>query len=275
MKPVAFDYARPSTLSEALQQLANDPNAKVLAGGQTLAPLLNLRLVHPSKVVDITRIPELSQVTADGDGLIIGACVTHAAIEDKRFSDPTNGFLARIAHHIAYRAIRTRGTIGGSLVHADPAADWLSVCLALGADVIIAGPVGSQRLRLGDFIRGAMTTTLGHDEILTGIRITQLSNRCRTGFAKLCRKTGEFAQAMAAFVDDREHNQRRLILGGATLGRPIVLDTQDLGQIDESRLSSSTLVTSILQQHGLVEGSYAMNIQTAAIERALNDATAR
>ena len=120
------------------------PDAKVLAGGQTLGPMLNLRLAQPALLVDITRIPELAAVSEDADAVTIGATVTHAAIEDGRVPDPTGGFLARVARGIAYRAVRTRGTIGGSLAHADPAADWLSCLAALGAEVVIAG-AGRQR----------------------------------------------------------------------------------------------------------------------------------
>jgi carbon-monoxide dehydrogenase medium subunit len=240
----------------------------VIAGGQTLAPLLNLRLVQPNALVDISRIAELSRVTPESDTVLIGACVTHAAIEDARFTDPTQGFLTTVAHGIAYRAIRTRGTIGGSLVHADPAADWLSVCLALSAEVIIAGTSGLRRLPLSAFVRGAMTTVLAHNEILTGVRIATMSPRCRTGFAKLCRKTGEFAQAMAAFVDDPQRGRSVLAIGGTALGKPIVIDSPEL------RLSERApkIASEFLSTHGFEQGSYAMNILNAAVERAVNHA---
>src|SRR4030081_778439 len=111
MKPVAFDYARPTSGPEAVQMLAANPQAKVLAGGQTLGPMLNLRLAQPALLVDITRIPELAAVSQDADAVTIGGTVPHAAIEDGRVPDPTGGFLARVARGIAYRAVRTRGTI--------------------------------------------------------------------------------------------------------------------------------------------------------------------
>ena len=133
MKPVAFDYARPASgRRRRCGLLAGNADAKVLAGGQTLGPMLNLRLAQPALLVDITRIPELAARHEDGDAITIGATVTHAAIEDGRVPDPTGGFLARVARGIAYRAVRTRGTIGGSLAHADPAADWLACLAALG-----------------------------------------------------------------------------------------------------------------------------------------------
>jgi carbon-monoxide dehydrogenase medium subunit len=123
MKPVAFDYVRPASLGEAISFLTGTADAKVLAGGQTLCPMLNLRLAQPTLLVDITRIPELAAVHEHVDAITLGATVTHAAIEDARIADPTGGFLPRVARGIAYRAVRTRGTIGGSLAHADPAKD--------------------------------------------------------------------------------------------------------------------------------------------------------
>src|SRR5262245_61563170 len=156
MKPAAFDYVRPSTVAEALAALASTPGARVLAGGQTLGPMLNLRLAQPPLLVDITRIGELAAVTEEKDAVTVGATVTHAAIEDGRVPDPAGGFLSRVARGIAYRAVRTRGTIGGSLAHADPSADWLTCLTALRAEVVIAGPTGSRRVPLSGFVRGAM-----------------------------------------------------------------------------------------------------------------------
>ena len=169
MKPAAFDYARPASIAEALQMLAARPDAKVLAGGQTLGPMLNLRLAQPALLVDITRIPELAAVSEDADAVTIGATVTHAAIEDGRVPDPTGGFLAKVARGIAYRAVRTRGTIGGSLAHADPAADWLSCLAALGAEVVIAGSKrNAAREPLARFVRGALETGAGRHRAADG-----------------------------------------------------------------------------------------------------------
>src|SRR5262249_8138912 len=156
-----------------------EPAAKVLAGGQTLGPILNLRLAQPALLIDIARIPELAAVDQDTDGATIGATVTHAAIEDGRVPDPTGGFLARVARGIAYRAGRTRGTMGGSLAHADPAADWLSCLSALGAQVSIAGAAGARREALDTFVRGTMETALARDELLTAVRIPRFSPRAR------------------------------------------------------------------------------------------------
>ena len=145
MKPVEFDYERPATLDEALELLAQ-PNARVLAGGQSIGPMLNLRLVQPTLLVDITAIEALRETSREDGTLQLGACVTHTAIEDGNLRDVTNKAMASVARNIAYRAVRNRGTIGGSLVHADPAADWLTCLSALGADVIAAGVEGERRM---------------------------------------------------------------------------------------------------------------------------------
>src|SRR5262249_5681380 len=158
-------------LREALELLGGAMDAKVLAGGQTLAPMLNLRLAQPALLVDITRIAELAEVVETGDGLDLGATITHAAIEDGRVRDPTSGFPAGIAAGIGYRAIRTRGTIGGSLAHADPAADWLTCLTALGAELLLAGTGGRRRVALSGFVRGAMATALEANELIVSIRL--------------------------------------------------------------------------------------------------------
>ena len=147
MKPAPFNYARPSTLAGAIALLKREDLAvKLLAGGQSLGPMLNLRLAQPDLLVDITAVPDLLRVETEDDGLLIGACVTHADIEDGRVPDPTDGALPAVARAIAYRAVRNRGTIGGSLVHADPAADWITALAALGADAVVRGPAGQRRL---------------------------------------------------------------------------------------------------------------------------------
>ncbi len=184
--------------------------------------MLNLRLAQPALLVDITRIPELAAATEDADAVTIGATVTHAAIEDGRVTDPTGGFLRQVARGIAYRAVRNRGTIGGSLAHADPAADWLSCLTALGAQVIIAGAAGTRRINLASFVRSAMETELAGDELLVAVRIPRFSRAARFGFHKICRKTGEFADAIGAITYDPE-SEFYCAVAGATSGRPLVM----------------------------------------------------
>ncbi len=224
MKPAKFDYERPGTLAAAIALLGEDPAAnRVLAGGQSLGPMLNLRLVRPGRLVDVTAIPELTAIERDGEALLLGACVTHAAIEDGRAPDVTNGMLASVAGGIACRAIRNRGTIGGSLVHADPAADWPVCLLALGAEVAIQGGAGERRLPLADFQRGPFETALAPGELLAGVRVPAVSPAARWGYYKFCRKAGEFAETIAAVLDDPEAGVARAVIG-ATDSRPMVIE---------------------------------------------------
>jgi carbon-monoxide dehydrogenase medium subunit len=268
MKPAAFDYARPASVPEALQMLAGRPDAKLLAGGQTLGPMLNLRLAQPALLVDITRIPELAAVSEAADAVTIGATVTHAAIEDGRVPDPTGGFLAQVARGIAYRAVRTRGTIGGSLAHADPAADWLSCLAALGAEVAIAGPGGTRRVALASFVRGALETELAETELLAAVRIPRFSRAARFGFHKICRKTGEFADAIGVAAHDPDRRLTRLVTSTAA-GGPIVLEDTAL---DRQRLPEVGDLQRRLVQAGLSGDAYDLKLHATAVRRAIRQA---
>jgi len=265
MKPAAFDYARARDVAEAVKLLAATPEAKVLAGGQTLGPMLNLRLAQPALLVDITRIPELAAVEAGADTVSIGATVTHAAIEDQRVSDPTGGFLAQVARGIAYRAVRTRGTIGGSLAHADPAADWLSCLCALGGEVVIAGASGDRRVPVARFVRGAMDTELADAELVRAVRIPRFSQAARFGFHKICRKTGEFADAIGVAVHDPDRGVHRLVASTPT-GAPLVLESVD--SPDPAQLADR------LRAAGFAGDDYDLTLAAVALRRALAQAAA-
>lgn len=222
MKPVAFDYARPTTLAGAIELLARtNLQVKLIAGGQSLGPMLNLRLAQPQLLVDITAIAELKACRVDGDGLTAGACVTHADFEDGRVPDVTRGALARVARSIAYRAVRNRGTLGGSLAHADPSADWLTTLTAMDATLLLRGPGGARRLALQAFVNGAFEVTLLPGELLEAVHIPRLSPEARWGYYKYCRKTGELALAAAAVLHDPARNVFRAVIG-ATEARPVV-----------------------------------------------------
>ena len=223
MKPAPFDYARPADLDEAIGLLdGRGGMAKVLAGGQSLVPMLNLRLAPAELLVDISRLPELAGAEGRDGVVVLGACVTHAAIEDGAVPDPARGLLKTVAGGIAYRAIRNRGTIGGSMALADPSAEWPAVLMALDATLEIRGPGGARRLGAGDFVQGAYTTALGEAEILERISIPRLDASARWGFHKTCRKSGEFATSLAVIVVDPERSVSRAVLG-ATAGAPLSL----------------------------------------------------
>jgi carbon-monoxide dehydrogenase medium subunit len=223
VKPTRFEYERPADIAGAIALIRREDIAvKILAGGQSLGPMLNLRLSQPDLLVDITGIAELKRVEESADAIIVGACVTHADIEDARVPDVTGGALPGVARGIAYRAVRNRGTIGGSLSHADPAADWVSSLAAIGAVVMIRGPAGQRTLAIEDFMTGVFEVALDPGEILEAVRIPRLSRSARWGFCKICRKTGELAQAIAAVLHDPERSVFRAVIG-ATESMPIVV----------------------------------------------------
>lgn len=223
MKAAAFDYERPADLSQAIRLLAQaNGAANALAGGQSLVPMLNLRLVRPELVVDVNGLEALRRVEDEGEHVFIGALVTHAAVEDGRVPDVGADVLRAVARDIAYRGVRNRGTVGGSLAHADPAADWPSALTALGAEVQVAGPGGTRRVPLERFLVGAFTTALEPGEILEGVRVPKLSRGARVAYHKFCRKTGDFAEAIAAVVVDPERDYSRVAVG-ALSGAPALV----------------------------------------------------
>lgn len=223
MKPVNFDYARPADVGAVLELLKDDSHlVKLIAGGQSLGPMLNMRLVQPDLVVDLAGVAELKGVEDRADDIVIGACITHADIEDGRVPDVTCGALPTVASGIAYRAVRNRGTLGGSLTHADPSADWVSMLSAIGAKVTLRGPSGARTLPVEDYMLGALEADLAPGEMLASISIPKLSRHARWGYYKSCRKTGEFAHAIGAFVMDPERQISRAVFG-ATESRPIVV----------------------------------------------------
>jgi carbon-monoxide dehydrogenase medium subunit len=222
VKPSRFEYERPGDLAGVIALTRReDIVVKILAGGQSLGPMLNLRLVQPDVLVDITGIPELKRVEENADAIIVGACITHADIEDGRVPDVTGGALPDVARDIAYRAVRNRGTIGGSLSHADPAADWISCLAAMGAEVLIRGPADQRARAIDDFMTGVFEVALGPGEMLEAVRIPKLSGSARWGFCKISRKTGEMAQAIGAVLHDPERSIFRAVIG-ATESVPIV-----------------------------------------------------
>jgi aerobic carbon-monoxide dehydrogenase medium subunit len=224
MKAAAFEYRRARSVEEAASLLKEgEGSTRLLAGGQSLGPMLNLRLARPRRLVDIKRAEGLRDLAADDAVFSIGAGFTHAEVEDGAVEDPTGGLLRRIAGGIAYRAIRNRGTLGGSLAHADPAAEWVSAMAALNA-AIVAHAAGGRRRRLAadGFMRGAFATSLAEDEVLTAIEVPRFSRHARFGFYKLCRKAGEFAKAIGIVVLDADRGIAR-VLAGAVDGAPLLL----------------------------------------------------
>jgi carbon-monoxide dehydrogenase medium subunit len=198
MKPAPFAYARPKDWPDALRLLA--AGARPGAGTQSLGPLLNLRLAQPGTIADLRHLPGYAGVLAGVGVLRIGAGTTHAAIEDGAVPGRVGEIMAAVARRIAYRPVRNRGTVGGSLAHADPAADWVAVLPALGATAIALGPRGERRIPLAGFVTGIFETALASDELLRAVEVPALPAEAWWGHWKFCRKVGEFSKATACVL---------------------------------------------------------------------------
>jgi aerobic carbon-monoxide dehydrogenase medium subunit len=278
MKAAAFAYERPTDLNTALALMANaDGTIKIIAGGQSLGPMLNLRLVEPDTIIDISGLSELKRAERDGDELVIGACVTHGDVEDGRIPDVTRGAMQRVASAIAYRAVRNRGTIGGSLSHADPAADWVSSLSGLGARVTLRSAAGVRNLAIEKFITGALESALQPGEIVEAVRVPVMTPSARWGYVKACRKIGEFAHAIAAVLIDPERATARVVLG-ALEAAPIVLSdasalfggrvTGDFKQHFDAHVADAVLIKA-----GVAD-AVDRHIHVAVLRRAINEAVA-
>ena len=199
MKPPPFDYARAESVDEAVALLApHEGGAKLLAGGQSLVPMLNFRLLHPSLIVDVNRIPGLAGIEGGDGALRIGALTRHRQLEVSAAIGERFPVLRAAVRHVAHLAIRNRGTLGGSLAHADPAAELPMMALLLDATMEISGPAGSRRLAAREFFRSALTTALGDAEMLTRVELPFLPPGTGWGFEEVARRAGDFALAAAA-----------------------------------------------------------------------------
>ncbi|MDO5758464.1 MAG: FAD binding domain-containing protein [Rhodobacterales bacterium] len=269
MKPAPFTLLRARTCDEAsefLQRAAG--SAKVIAGGQSLGPMLNLRLSRPDVLIDISGITALTEARDEDDSVVFGACITHAAIEDGRVPDPTNGFMQRVARGIAYRAVRNRGTIAGSVVHADPSADWLTTLTALGAVVEIVGVGGARSVALINFVIMPFTVDLREGEFVTGIRVRKRAADTRYGYFKFCRKAGEFASAMASVVVDTTSACGVI---GATGSKPyVVAETSRFLPVSPATLADAA---QHVQELAIADDPAADRANAAAFGRALKQVT--
>jgi carbon-monoxide dehydrogenase medium subunit len=199
MLPAAFDYAAPATIEEALALLKKrGDDAKIMAGGQSLIPLLKLRFAQPAIVVDIGRLPSLAAIGRHNGHLSIGALVRHVDIERNADLPKLFPMLVEAVHWISDPLVRNRGTVVGSVCHADPSGDWGSVMLALGASVVARSQAGERVIPVDGFFTGPFTTTLRPDEIVTEIRIPMPSGPSAGAYNKLERKVGDFASAAVA-----------------------------------------------------------------------------
>jgi carbon-monoxide dehydrogenase medium subunit len=204
MKPARFDYVKPVTLSEAVAALAaTEGDGKVLAGGQSLLPLLNFRMIRPTVLVDINGLEELSFIEKRGDNVVIGALTRHREIEQSPLIASKLPVMSAAMRHVAHLAIRNRGTIGGSLSHADPAAELPMLALFYGATIVAEAPFGRRRIRADEFFVDALTTCLQPDEIVVEIEFPVLTHD-GWAFEEVARRFGDFALASIAVAIRRE-----------------------------------------------------------------------
>ena len=199
MKPAKFEYFAPTSLAEALELLEeHGDDAKVLAGGQSLMPMLNMRLARPAVIVDINRIPDLDYISSTRDGgLAIGALTRLRSVEKSAVVEERFPVLAAAMPSIGHFQIRNRGTVGGSISHADPAAELPAICFALGGEFVLSSASSQRVLKADDFFMAPLTTAIDPGELLTEIRLPAWSQDWRWGFQEVCRRQGDFAMVGA------------------------------------------------------------------------------
>jgi carbon-monoxide dehydrogenase medium subunit len=212
LKAPSFAYAKPRALAEALA-LAARPGAKILAGGQSLIPSLNMRLSSPELLVDVNGLAELKGIRLDKDTVRIGALTTHAELERSDVVKKHLPLLAAAVPHIAHPAIRNRGTLGGSLALADPAAEYPACALALEAAIVVTGKKGERRIKASDFFKGLFETDLKPGELLTAVEFNAQKKDERSAFLEIARRQGDYATVgLAAFAGN---GAKRLAYFGA------------------------------------------------------------
>lgn len=219
MKPPPFEYVRPGTVDEALAQLAErGGEAKVLAGGQSLVPMLNLRLTRPSVLVDVNHL-QLDSITRSDGGLRIGSTVRQHRLIDDSVVGEALPILAHVTPYIAHPAIRQRGTVGGSIAHADPAAELALVAVLNGATMIVSSSVAEREIPAEDFFMGTFTTALRENELLTAVDFRAAEGMTSFGFVEIAEREGDFALVSAAaqlsWSDDAISGARVAVAGGA------------------------------------------------------------
>jgi carbon-monoxide dehydrogenase medium subunit len=201
MYPAQFEYHKAGTVKEALDLLAKyKDEAKLLAGGHSLLPAMKLRLAQPKHLIDIGKVSGLAGVKEEGGTLVIGAMTTHYAIESSALLKSKCPLLPEVAGHIGDPMVRNMGTLGGSLAHADPAADWPAAVIALGAELVAEGPKGKRTIKVDDFFKGLLTTALADDEILTEIRVPACGANVKCAYAKFPHPASRFAVVGVAAV---------------------------------------------------------------------------
>jgi carbon-monoxide dehydrogenase medium subunit len=220
VKPAPFVYHAPKTVDDALANLAEfgPQDGRVLAGGQSLIPMMAFRMARPAHLIDINAVASLDRLAVEGDVLSVGACVRHAAFHRPVVEGPTGALLSRVVRDIAHYPIRLRGTFCGSLAHADPASEWCLAAVTLGAEIVAVCRRGRRVIAADDFFEGMMATALAEDELLLEARLPLLAPDTRFGFYEFSRRAGDYALAMALVtfrLQDGAIVAPRIGIGGA------------------------------------------------------------
>ena len=240
-RPAEFTYHRPTSLDEAIELLSSDGGTRPLAGGHSLLPMMKLRLAEPQAIVDIGRIPGLDGIEQDEDMLRIGALATHAAVASSEVVRERCGVLAATAEGIGDRQVRNRGTIGGSLAHADPGADYPTVITALGATVVAQGTGGEREIAADEFFTGVFTTALEQAELITAVRVPALDAGVGASYEKHRHPASGYAVAGVAAVVNIEGGkckEARIAVGGVT-GTPVRATDAEQALVDEAAIEAA------------------------------------
>jgi aerobic carbon-monoxide dehydrogenase medium subunit len=285
MKLPSFDYACPATIAEAIALLAaHGGEAKPIAGGQSLVPMLAFRLTAPTLLVDLRKLSELRQIKITDAGVTLGAMVRWRDILDEPRLRQAHPLLVAAVEHIAHYQIRNRGTVGGSLAHADPAAELPGIAVTCEADIVVRGSAQSRAIVAGDFFRGALTTALGPDEIVTEIRFPPWPPQRRYGFREFARRRGDFALAAAAVTfDEIEKKFRNVRVGAVGIGdRPMRVAAAERalegGEMTDLAVAESAAAASAATDPAddiHASGAYRKTLIGVMVERALRDALGR
>jgi carbon-monoxide dehydrogenase medium subunit len=243
--------------------------------GSRWAPCSTCGWLGPDALIDLRRLPELRGAMVQAGALRLGAAVTHAEIEDGLVPDTTRGMLPSVARGIAYRAVRNRGTVGGSLCHADPAADWVNAFMALGASVCLQGPQGARRLPLEDFIVAGYATALQPGEVLVAIELPAYGPGLRWGYHKLCPKVGEFADAIGVVVIDPGIGHCRVLVGAIETRPALLPDAPGLLQAAAQQADPHALFSAAVAQACPGADAVFIHQHAVALVRALAQMNAR
>jgi carbon-monoxide dehydrogenase medium subunit len=286
MKPAPFEYHRPERLDEALELLGRlEGDVKVLAGGQSLIPLMNLRLARPTALIDIGRISELSEIVRSDDVLSIGAMVSHAAVREAPAVSVAVPLLTEAIRHVGHTAVQNRGSHGGSLAHADPAAEVPLVAAALQAEIVAASVRGRRTIAADEFVVGPFMTALQEDELLLQARYRPSTPGDGWGFRQTARRHGDFATVAVACMVRIEAGRcarARLVVGAAT-DRPtrIAAAEQELrdGEVGDeaAAVRAARAVRAAIEPASDVHGSseYRKHVAEALTLRVIQDAMRR